>query len=90
MAMAGMASEAAKAMAGKRWAGTTAETRSALGRARVARRWSKDRHDQQAAEPPAVNLAEALQVVRDAIASKPGGSFYATPFDRLAAWLTAE
>ena len=44
--MAGMASDAAKMMARKRWSGTTAEARSAAGRARVAKRWAKP-----AAEP---------------------------------------
>jgi len=84
--MAGMASEYARAMARKRWSGLTQEQRSAAGRTRVAKRWRKDTTK---VEQPAITLEQAIACLRNAIASKPGGTFYSAPFDRLATWLVS-
>ena len=70
-----------------RWKDSTPAARSAAMRKVVQARWAKR---QQPAPEPTVTLPEAIACIQSAIASRHGGSFYATPFDRLADWLTTE
>ena len=80
--MAGMATLYGKELA----CSISPEARKQRARNAANARWRKDTTKVQ---QPAITLEQAIACLRNAIASKPGGTFYSAPFDRIATWLVS-